>query len=75
MSTSSASSRFSVYDDGAAAGLVGGKGITCEGLSTGRTDLIKDGVLVGLLSNHYESQRLQRDPQAKEKLGALAKED
>ena len=64
-----ASPKFSLYDDGAAPGLVGAKGITCEGLPTGRTDLIKDGVLVGLLSNHYESQRIQRDPEAKEKLG------
>src|SRR3972149_1391017 len=65
-----ASPKLSIYDDGAAAGLVGSKGITCEGLPTGRSDLIKDGVLVGLLSNHYEAQRLQRDPKAKEKLGA-----
>ena len=69
-----ASPKFSVYDDGAAPGLVGRKGITCEGLPTGRSDLIKDGVLVGLLSNHYESQRLQRDPKAKEKLGADPKQ-
>lgn len=64
-----ASEKFSLYDDGAARGLVGSKGITCEGLPTGRTDLIRDGVLVGLLSNHYESQRLQKDPKAREKLG------
>ncbi len=64
-----ASPKFSIYDDGAAAGLVGAKGITCEGLPTGRTDLIKDGVLVGLLSNHYETQRLTNDPKGREKLG------
>jgi predicted Zn-dependent protease len=64
-----ASPNFSLYDDGSAAGLVGSKGVTCEGLPTGRTELIKDGVLVGLLSNHYESQRLRRDPNAREKLG------
>ncbi len=69
-----ASPKFSIYDDGAAAGLVGSKGITCEGLPTGRTDLIKDGKLVGLLSNHYESQRLQRDEKAKEKLGVDPKD-
>jgi predicted Zn-dependent protease len=69
-----ASPKFSVYDDSAGAGLVGAKGITCEGLPTGRTDLVRDGVLVGLLSNHYESQRLQRDPKAKEKLGADPKD-
>jgi len=69
-----ASPKLSIYDDGSAAGLVGSKGITCEGLPTGRTDLIKDGKLVGLLSNHYESQRLQRDEKAKEKLGVDPKD-
>ncbi|MDP2673737.1 MAG: TldD/PmbA family protein [Dehalococcoidia bacterium] len=64
-----ASEKFSICDDGAAAGLVGSKGITCEGLPTGRTDLIKDGRLVGLLSNYYETQRLMSDPKSKEKLG------
>ncbi|MFB3052486.1 MAG: TldD/PmbA family protein [Dehalococcoidia bacterium] len=64
-----ASAKFNIHDDGAAAGLVGSKGITCEGLPTGRTELIKDGKLVGLLSNHYETQRLLSDPKGKEKLG------
>lgn len=69
-----ASEKFTLIDDGAAKGLVGSKGITCEGLPTGRTELIKDGKLVGLLSNHYETQRIQRDPKAKEKLGVDPKE-
>ncbi len=69
-----ASPKFSIYDDGAAPGHMGSKGITCEGLPTGRTDLIKDGKLVGLLSNHYESQRLQRDAKAKDKLGVDPKQ-
>jgi hypothetical protein len=64
-----ASDKLTIVDDGAARGLVGSKGITDEGLPTGRTELIKDGVLVGLLSNWYESQRVMRDPGAKEKLG------
>jgi predicted Zn-dependent protease len=64
-----ASEKFSLFDDGAAEGLVGSKGITCEGLPTGRTELIREGRLVGLLSNHYETQRLLADPKAKEKLG------
>jgi PmbA protein len=34
----------------APAGPVGSKGITCEGLPTGRTDLIRDGVLAGCLT-------------------------
>src|SRR5437016_11853690 len=48
---------------------MGSKGITCEGLPTGRTDLIKDGKLVGLLSSFYETERMLHDPAAKEKLG------
>jgi hypothetical protein len=64
-----ASDKLNIVDDGAARGLVGSKGITDEGLPTGRTELIKDGVLVGLLCNWYESQRVLRDPGAKEKLG------
>jgi PmbA protein len=65
-----ASEKFTIVDDGAAKGLVGSKGITCEGLPTGRTEIIKKGRLVGLLSNYYESQRIQKDPKAQEKLGA-----
>lgn len=64
-----ASEKLSIYDDGAGPGLVASKGITCEGLPTGRTDLIRDGTLVGLLSNWYESQRILRDPNGREKLG------
>ncbi len=60
---------LSVYDHGAMPGLAGSRGITCEGLPTGRTDLIKDGVLVGLLSHWYDTQRLLHDPAAREKLG------
>ncbi len=60
---------LNVYDDGAARGLAGSKGITCEGLPTGRTWLIRRGRLVGLLANWYESQRIRRDPQSREKLG------
>jgi PmbA protein len=64
-----ASTKLTIIDDGAAPGLAASKGITCEGLPTGRTELIRDGVLVGLLSNYYESQRILRDPRAREKLG------
>ena len=55
---------LSIYDHGAMPGLAGSRGITCEGLPTGRTDLIKDGVLVGLLSHWYDTQRLLHDPRA-----------
>src|SRR5882724_10818960 len=65
-----ASPLLNLYDHGAMPGLMGSKGITCEGLPTGRTDLIKQGVLVGCLSSWYETQRLLRDPALAEKLGA-----
>jgi predicted Zn-dependent protease len=65
-----ASPLLSIYDDGARPGLTGSKGITCEGLPTGRTDLIRQGVLVGCLANWYESQRLLRNPALADKLGA-----
>jgi PmbA protein len=68
-----ASTLLSVYDHGAAPGLMGSKGITCEGLPTGRTDLIRDGVLTGALTNWYEAQRLVNDPAIKEKLGVEAR--
>lgn len=64
-----ASEHITLYDHGAAQGLAASRGISCEGLPTGRTDLIRGGMLVGLLSNFYETQRLLRDPQGKEKLG------
>ena len=60
---------LSIYDHGALPGFAGSKGITCEGLPTGRTDLIVDGVLTGLLTNWYEARRLLRDPRARAKLG------
>jgi len=66
------SPRISIYDEGAVPGLTGSKGITCEGLPTGRTNLIRDGVLVGVLSSWYEAQRLLHDPKLMEKLGADA---
>ncbi|HEX2172003.1 MAG TPA: metallopeptidase TldD-related protein [Dehalococcoidia bacterium] len=65
-----ASADLSIYDDGATPGLAGSKGITCEGLPTGRTVLIEAGRMVGTLANFYESSRIRRDPQAKAKLGA-----
>ncbi len=69
-----ASPALSISDQGAARGLVGSKAITCEGLPTGRTTLIQDGVLRGLLSNHYETQRLLHDPHSRTKLGIVPHE-
>jgi PmbA protein len=60
---------LSLYDHGAAPGLAGSRGITCEGLPTGRTDLIRGGILVGLLSHWYDTERLRHDPRARAKLG------
>lgn len=60
---------LTIYDHGAMPGFTGSKGITCEGLPTGRTDLIRDGVLVGLLSHWYDTQRLLNDPMLGQKLG------
>ena len=64
-----ASEKLNLFDDGAAPGLAGSKAITDEGLPTGRTDLIKDGVLSGLLSDYYGFQRMKHDPQGRRKLG------
>ncbi|MCR4317215.1 MAG: TldD/PmbA family protein [Planctomycetes bacterium] len=52
-----ASPLISIYDDGSLPGLVGSKRITCEGLPTGRTDLITNGVLTGFLTNTYYSNK------------------
>ncbi len=60
---------LSIYDDGANHEFMGAKGITCEGLPTGRTDLVIDGKFIGLLSSHYDYQRLLRDPESARKLG------
>ena len=60
---------LTIYDHGAMPGFTGSKGITCEGLPTGRTDLIRDGVLVGLLSHWYDTQRVLNDPLLGQKLG------
>ena len=64
-----ASEKLNIYDDGAAPGLAGSKSITDEGLPTGRTDLIKGGVLSGLLSDYYGYRRMLQDPKGRHKLG------
>ncbi|MBI5183371.1 MAG: TldD/PmbA family protein [Nitrospinae bacterium] len=58
-----------IYDSGALPGGLGSKSITCEGLPTGRTDLIENGVIVGFLANHYYSCKILGDDEAKRKLG------
>jgi len=64
-----ASPLLTVHDHGALRGATASKGITCEGLPTGKTRLIQRGKLVGLLTNSYEQQRIMKDPQAATKLG------
>jgi predicted Zn-dependent protease len=48
-----------VYDDGALPGAMASKRVTCEGLPTGRTDLVERGVLVGFLADHYTAKKLE----------------
>lgn len=64
-----ASPYLSIYDDGANPEFMGAKGVTCEGLPTGRTDLVIDGKFTGLLASHYDYRRLLRDAEAGRKLG------
>jgi predicted Zn-dependent protease len=64
-----ASPVLNLTDHGSLRGATASKGITCEGLPTGKTRLIQRGRLVGLLANFYEQQRLLKDPQAATKLG------
>ena len=64
-----ASDKLCLYDDGSLAGMAGSKAITDEGLPTGRTDLIRDGRLVGLLSDYYNYRRILGDRRGREKLG------
>ena len=65
-------SRLSLVDDpGFSAGAIRRR-ITCEGIPTRRVELIRDGKLVGLLSNFYDSHRILTDEHRAEKLGASA---
>lgn len=49
---------LSIYDDGSLQGGAGTKRVTCDGYPTRRLDLIKDGKLVGYLTNDYTSKRI-----------------
>jgi predicted Zn-dependent protease len=65
-------SRLSLADDPAFRAGALRRRITCEGIPTGRVDLIRDGKLAGLLSNFYDTHRLLTDEHRAEKLGATA---
>jgi PmbA protein len=45
---------------------------TCEGLPSGKTELIRGGRLVGLLSTFYDTHRLMSDRHREDKLGPAA---
>lgn len=65
-------SRLSLVDDPAFSAGAIRRRITCEGIPTRRIELIRDGKLVGLLSNFYDSHRILTDEHRAEKLGAGA---
>ncbi|MDR4505150.1 MAG: TldD/PmbA family protein [Candidatus Scalindua sp.] len=50
---------LNIYDDGSIQGEIGSTRITCEGIPTGRTDLIANGTLVGFLANSYFAEKLK----------------
>ena len=65
-------SRLSLVDDPAFSAGAIRRRITCEGIPARRVELIRDGKLVGLLSNFYDSNRILTDEHRAEKLGASA---
>lgn len=67
--------RVSIADEPAARGRTLARHITCEGLPARRSQLIKDGRLIGLLSNFYDAYRLAHDEHRGDKLGPHAPAD
>ena len=65
-------SRLNLADDPALRVGAIRRRITCEGIPTRNVDLIRDGKLVGLLSNFYDTHRMLTDEHRGEKLGASA---
>ena len=65
-------SRLSLVDNPAFSAGAFRRRITCEGIPTGRVELIRDGKLVGLLSNFYDTHRMLTDEHRAEKLGPSA---
>jgi PmbA protein len=64
--------RLSLIDDPLARFGPVRRRITCEGIPAARSELVRDGRLVGLLSNFYDSHRLLTDEHRAEKLGPHA---
>jgi PmbA protein len=65
-------SRLSLADDPAFGAGAIRRQVTCEGIPTRRVELIRDGMLVGLLSNFYDTHRILTDEHRAEKLGVSA---
>ena len=51
---------LNIYDDGTVPGLIGSKKITDEGIPTQKTQLVKDGKLVNLLSDDYYCKKYSK---------------
>jgi PmbA protein len=68
-------SRLNLIDDPRHRGGAVTRRITCEGIPAARIELIRDGKLVGLLSNFYDTHRLLTDEHRSEKLGPSAGDD
>jgi PmbA protein len=64
--------RLSLADDPAYRAGALRRRITCEGIPARRVELIRDGRLVGLLSDYYDAHRLLTDEDRAEKLGPSA---
>lgn len=62
-------SRLGLIDDPRKRGGAIGRRITCEGLPTRRVELVREGRLVGLMSNFYDTNRLEHDADRATKLG------
>ena len=48
---------LNIYDDGAMEGAIGSKKVTDEGLPTGKTEIVKQGVLDTFLANDYYAKK------------------
>ena len=64
--------RLSLSDDPVFSAGAIRRRITCEGIPTRRVELIRDGKLVGLLSNFYDTHRILTDEHRADKLGGGA---
>jgi PmbA protein len=65
-------SRLTLVDDPTFGAGAIRRRVTCEGIPTRRVELIRDGKLVGLLSNFYDTHRILTDEHRAEKLGPSA---